>query len=240
MRLDLKLVDMDLFKTRSKAQDAIKSKLVKVDGKIITKTGYDVNDEVIEVSSNINPYVSRGGLKLEKAIRVFKIDLSNKKVLDIGSSTGGFSDCSLKHGASSIIAVDVGSDQFDSELRKDKRISLYEKTDFRLIDNSIIDDVDIIVMDVSFISITMLIQKISTIKSKPSIMCLIKPQFECSREVSFKYKGIIRDKEVHQEAIDKVTKAFSDINYKLIDIDESPIKGGDGNTEFIAYFMYDI
>lgn len=239
MRLDLRLVELNLFKTRSKAQDAIKSGIISVNGKVITKTGYMVDDgDLIEIVGEVIPYVSRGGKKLERAIEVFSIDMKDKKVLDIGSSTGGFSDCALQHGAKSIIAVDVGSNQFDSILRKDKRITLFEKTDFRNMDNSLIDNVDIIVMDVSFISVTQLIEKISSIKNKPSIMCLIKPQFECGRDIAFKYKGIIRDNDIHKKVIENVVENFNKYGYYLSDIDISPIKGGDGNIEYISYFKY--
>lgn len=239
MRLDVKLVELGLFKTRSKAQDAIKSGLIHVNGKKVTKTGYMVSpSDFIEIVGEVMPYVSRGGKKLEKAIKVFSIDMNDKKVLDIGSSTGGFSDCALKHGARSIVAVDVGSDQFDPELKKNKRITLFEKTDFRNMDNSLIDNVDIIVMDVSFISVTQLIEKISSIKSNPDIMCLIKPQFECGRDIAFKYKGIIKDLEVHRDVINNVVAKFNEYGYYLVNIDVSPIRGGDGNVEYISYFKY--
>ena len=239
MRLDVKLVEDKLFKTRSKAILAIKSGIIYVNNKCIKKSGFMVDDnDVVEIVGEILPYVSRGGLKLEKAIKEFSIDMNGKRVLDIGSSTGGFTDCALQHGASFVVAVDVGSDQFDKDLREDKRILLLEKTDFRNIDNSLINNVDLITIDVSFISVTLLLDKISSIESKPDIMCLIKPQFECGKEIASEYKGIILNKDVHLDVVNKVISAFNLKNYGCVNIDKSPIKGGDGNIEYITLFKF--
>lgn len=236
-RLDNELLERNIFKTKSKAQQAIKSGVIYCDNKQITKCGYDVSKTInIEVKGELLKYVSRGGLKLEKAIKEWNIDLKDKIMIDIGSSTGGFSDCALQNGIKKIYAIDVGTNQFDKELAKNKKIVLMEKTDFRNVDSKILEDANFITIDVSFISVTKLIDKISCLTNVKEIVCLIKPQFECGKEIADKFKGIIQDKQVHKEVIEKVINAFENISYQCQGYTESPIKGGDGNTEFLAYF----
>lgn len=235
-RLDNELLEKGLFKTRSKAQQAIKSGIVYCDGKQVLKCGYEVNESSkIEIRGEVLKYVSRGGLKLEKALTEWKINLDNKVMIDIGSSTGGFSDCAIQNGISKIYAIDVGTDQFDKELAKNPKIVLMEQTDFRKIMIDKINDANIITIDVSFISVTKLVEKISELTNVKEIVCLIKPQFECGKEAADKFKGVILDKELHKEAISNVVNAFEKIGFKCIGTTDSPIKGGDGNTEYLAY-----
>jgi len=236
-RLDNELVTRNIFKTRSKAQLAIKNGLVFCNEKCITKCGFEVDEATkIEIKGEVLKFVSRGGLKLEKAINYFGIDLNNKIMIDIGSSTGGFSDCAIQNGVGKIYAIDVGNNQFDKELAQNPKINLFENTDFRKIDNSMFMDANFITIDVSFISVTKIVEKISELKNVLEIVCLIKPQFECGKEIADKFRGVILDKKVHKDVISNVLQSFKSIGYKCIDLTASPIKGGDGNTEYLAYF----
>ncbi len=236
-RIDVELVNRGLFSTRSKAMLAIKDGIVYCDKKKVTKGGLEVNsDSIIEIKGEILPYVSRGGLKLAKAIENWNINLSNKIMIDIGSSTGGFCDVALKNDIKKVYAIDVGKDQLDKELRKNEKIELHEQTDFREINNDIIEDATIACIDVSFISVTKLIDKIKSLNNIKEVVCLIKPQFECGKEVADKYKGVIKDENERNKAIEKVTTEFKNIGFKEIGVIISPIKGGDGNIEYLAYF----
>lgn len=236
-RLDNELVKRNLFKTRNKAQQAIKTGIIYCDNNQILKCGYEVSELTkIEIKGEMLRYVSRGGLKLEKALQVWKITLNKKIMIDIGSSTGGFSDCAIQNGIEKIYAIDVGSNQFDNILAQNPKINLYEKTDFRMIDEKIINDANFITMDVSFISVTKMLEKIERLKNVKEIVCLIKPQFECGKEIADKFKGIILDKNIHREIILKIIEAFKNIKFDCVGITFSPIKGGDGNIEYLAYF----
>lgn len=237
MRLDVVLVSLGYFKTRNKAQDAVKSGIVYYGDKCITKSGFIVADSsLVTIKGEVMPYVSRGGLKLEKAIRFFNLDLTNKVLLDIGSSTGGFTDCALKNTARGVIAIDVGTNVMDEELRKDTRIRLYENTDFRSVDESLLLDASIASIDVSFISVTMIIPKLNKLININEVVCLIKPQFECGKDIAHKYNGVIKDKKVHESVIRNVVNAFLSNNFYLNNITYSPIHGGDGNIEYLGYF----
>lgn len=236
-RLDIELVNRGYFESRSKAQNEIKNGVIYCNDKCITKSSFDVNDEdKIEIKGDTLKYVSRGGLKLEKAINEFNITLHDKIMIDIGSSTGGFSDCAIQNGINKIYAIDVGTDQFNKNLLESKKINLYEQTDFRKMKNNIIEDANIATIDVSFISVTKLTDKLGELTNLKEIICLIKPQFECGLEVANKYKGLPLNKEVHREVINKVINSFKDINFNLRNLTYSPIKGGDGNIEYLAYF----
>lgn len=236
-RLDIELVNRGIFESRSKAQNEIKNGNVYCNNKCVTKSSFNIcNEDKIEIKGDTLKYVSRGGLKLEKAIKEFNISLNNKIMIDIGSSTGGFSDCAIQNGINKIYAIDVGTNQFNKNLLGNKRINLYEKTDFRKIKNSIIEDGNIATIDVSFISVTKLTNKLGELINLKEIICLIKPQFECGLEVANKYKGLPLNKEVHREVINKVINSFKNINFNLKDLTYSPIKGGDGNIEYLAYF----
>lgn len=239
-RIDIELVKRGIFETRNKAQNEIKNKIVYCNNVCITKPAFDVTDtDIIEIKGEKLKYVSRGGLKLEKAIKEFNIDLKDKILIDIGSSTGGFSDCALQNGIKKIYAIDVGTDQFDKTLRLNNKINLYENTDFRNIDNNIINDANIASIDVSFISVKKLTNKLKELTNLKEIICLIKPQFECGKEISDKYKGVPLNKEVHKSVIENVIKSFKDNNYYINSLTSSPIKGGNGNIEYLAYFKRD-
>lgn len=239
-RIDIELVKRGIFETRNKAQNEIKNKIVYCNNVCITKPAFDVTDtDIIEIKGEKLKYVSRGGLKLEKAIKEFNIDLKDKILIDIGSSTGGFSDCALQNGIKKVYAIDVGTDQFDKTLRLNNKINLYENTDFRNIDNNIINDANIASIDVSFISVTKLTSKLKELTNLKEIICLIKPQFECGKEISDKYKGVPLNKEVHKSVIENVIKSFKDNNYYINSLTSSPIKGGNGNIEYLAYFKRD-
>ena len=239
-RIDIELVKRGIFETRNKAQNEIKNKIIYCNNICITKPSFDVTDtDIIEIKGEKLKYVSRGGLKLEKAIKEFNIDLKNKILIDIGSSTGGFSDCALQNGIKKVYAIDVGTDQFDKTLRLNNKIDLYENTDFRNIDNNIINDANIASIDVSFISVTKLTNKLKELTNLKEVICLIKPQFECGKEISDKYKGVPLNKEVHKSVIENVIKSFKDNNYYINSLTSSPIKGGNGNIEYLAYFKRD-
>ncbi|MBO6195700.1 MAG: TlyA family RNA methyltransferase [Bacilli bacterium] len=235
-RLDSLLVKKGLVISRTRGEYEIKNGNVLVDGKVVTKPSTKFNDDVEIVINNKLDYVSKGALKLLKAIESFNIDLSNKVMLDIGSSTGGFSDVALRNNIKKVIAVDVGTDQFDKNLQNDSRIELHENTDIR--NFNITEEIDTVTIDVSFISVTKIIDKLKEINPK-EIVLLIKPQFECGKEMSDKYKGIPLNKEVHKEVIEKVINAFKNINYNISGLTYSPITGGSGNIEYLAYFTKD-
>lgn len=236
-RIDIELVKRGIFETRNKAQNEIKNKIVYCNNVCITKPSFDVTDtDIIEIKGEKLKYVSRGGLKLEKAIKEFNINLNDKILIDIGSSTGGFSDCAIQNGIKKVYAIDVGTNQFDKNLRQNNKINLYENTDFRNIDNNIINDANIASIDVSFISVTKLTSKLKELTNLKEIICLIKPQFECGKELSDKYRGVPLDKEVHKSVIENVIKSFKENNYYINNLTSSPIKGGNGNIEYLAYF----
>ena len=192
-RLDVFLVKAGFYETRNKAQNAIESNDIKVDDKIINSSSYKVDETCkIEIISNSLPYVSRGGLKLEKALKVFKVDLKDKTILDIGASTGGFSDCSLQNGAKKVYALDVGENQLHESLKNNNKIISLEKTNFRNIDIEQFKNyhIDVIVVDVSFISLSYIFENASKIMDEDKCMiCLIKPQFETAKKEHNKNGG---------------------------------------------------
>ena len=192
-----------------------------------------INDnDVIEIISNDTlKYVSRGGLKLDKAINEFDIDFNNKIVMDIGSSTGGFTDCALQHGASKVIAIDVMVESF----RNDNRVELHEQLNIKDAPKELFKDVDIIVSDVSFISLKKVIDKIVEQDNKYDMVLLVKPQFECGKDIADKYKGIILDKEIHYSILKDITKYLEERDYYINNICSSPVKGGDGNIEYLIF-----
>lgn len=236
-RLDVEIVERGLLKSRAKAKELIKDKKIKINSKIETKPAYMVNDkDIIEIIPNDTlKYVSRGGLKLDKAINEFNIDLSNKVIMDIGSSTGGFTDCALQHGASKVIAIDVGTNVMVEELRNDSRVDLHENLNLKNIPKDYFNDVDVVVSDVSFISLKHVIDKVTEQTKTFDMVLLVKPQFECGKEIANKYKGIILDKEVHYNILKDITKYLEDRKYYINNMCASPIKGGDGNIEYLIY-----
>ena len=238
-RIDKVLVEQNFFPTRSKASQAIADKIVSYQGKIVTKASIDISDpSQLSIIGEKMPYVSRGGLKLEKALHIFQIDLKDKIVLDIGSSTGGFSDCALQHGAQHIIAIDTGTDQMDPLLRQDKRISLFEKTDFRTFSQKDMSKAQIAMIDISFLSVTKILNKLETLTNLQGIICLIKPQFECGKEIADKYKGVVLNQQVHRDILTNLILAFQQKGFCIQGLTFSPITGGSGNIEYLAYFTH--
>ena len=236
-RLDKELVIRNLVSSRSKASELIDNKCVLVNDKIITKQSYMCNedDDIKVLENDILKYVSRAGLKLEHAVNTFNIDLTNKVVMDIGSSTGGFTQVSLESGASKVIAIDVGTDVMVEPLRSDSRVELHENLNIKDAPKDLFSKVDFIVSDVSFISIKRVIDKVVEQDNKFDMVLLIKPQFECGKEIADKYKGVILDKDIHLNILKDITKYLEDRKYYINDICASPIKGGDGNIEYLIY-----
>ena len=240
MRLDNELVIRKLFDTRNKSQEAIRSGIVFCDGKNVTKPAFEVTcDTKIEIMGEKLKYVSRAGLKLEKAIEVFNLNLTNKIMLDIGSSTGGFTDCAIQKGIRKVIAVDVGTDVMNSALRQNEKVELFENTDIREMDKIKLQTVNLATIDVSFISVTKIIEIFKDLPNIKEVMCLIKPQFECGKAIADKYRGVVLDKQVHHTVICDVVSAFKQIGFNLLGLSPSPIKGGSGNIEYISYFRND-
>ena len=235
-RIDIELLNRNIIDTRAKAQAAIKSGVVYCNNKCITKNSFQVLEtDIIEIKGELLKYVSRGGLKLEKALTEFNINLKDKIMCDIGSSTGGFSDCAIQNGIKEIYAIDVGSNQFDKTLRFNPKIHLFENTDFRNMNECVLKDVNIVTIDVSFISVTKLISKIAMLPNCNEIVCLIKPQFECGKENADKYKGIVLNKAIHNEVICNIINNFKEYEFISSGLTFSPIKGGNGNIEYLLY-----
>ncbi|MGB9808989.1 MAG: TlyA family RNA methyltransferase [Caldanaerobacter sp.] len=234
-RIDILLVKRGFFSSREKAKAAIMAGEVYVDDRRAEKAGEMVREDVkIEIKRDSLPYVSRGGLKLEKALKFFQIDVKEKIALDVGASTGGFTDCLLKHGAKKVYAVDVGYGQLHWSLRNDPRVVVMEKTNIRFL-NTLPEIVDIATIDVSFISLELVVPSTDKfLKVGGEIVALIKPQFEAGRGKVGK-KGIVKDKAVHKEVLEKIIKLFKNINYGVCGITYSPIKGAEGNIEYLIY-----
>lgn len=237
-RLDKYLVNNELISSRTKSKELIKSGNVKVNGKIVTKCSYNVkrHDMVEIIDDSSMKYVSRAGLKLEGAIDSFNIDFNGKNVMDIGSSTGGFTDCCLKHAARKVVAIDVGTDLMAESLRGDERVELHEQLNFKNAPSSLFDDIDIMVSDVSFISLKHIIDRISAEDSDYELVFLIKPQFECGKEIASKYKGVIKDRQVHIDVIFDIIDYFKKYSYNILDLDISKIPGKNGNVEYLGHF----
>ena len=240
-RLDYLLVQRGLVETRAKAKVMIMAGEVYVNGQREDKAGTMFDEKVdIEVKSKAKKYVSRGGFKLEKAMNTWPIDLKDKICMDIGSSTGGFTDCMLQNGASKVYAVDVGTNQLAWSLRSDERVVAMEKTNIRYLTSDKLDDkIGFASVDVSFISLTKILTPAwELLENGAHMVCLIKPQFEAGREKVGK-KGVVRDKKVHEEVIELVmTYAFNN-RFTIKDISYSPIKGPEGNIEYLIYMYKD-
>lgn len=241
-RLDVYLVKNGFYETRNKAQTAITSKDIKVNGTIIDSSSFKVEENsVIEIVSNSLPYVSRGGLKLEKALKEFNINLEDKIVLDIGASTGGFTDCSLQNGASKVIALDVGENQLHSSLLNNDKVISMEKTNFRNINIEEFKkyNIDVIVTDVSFISLSYIFENASKIIDKDKIMvALIKPQFETAKKEHNK-NGVVNNPKTHFEVIKNVIGYARTYDLYLNKLIVSPIRGDkSGNIEYLGLFSF--
>ena len=238
MRVDIALVNAGLFESRTRAAEAVRDGAVFYGEQQITKPSFIVEDaDLLSVRGDVMPYVSRGGLKLEHALKEFRIDMSGRQMVDIGSSTGGFCDVALRNGVAHIVAIDTGTDQMHKSLRNNPNIDLHEQTDFRCIDDSLVKDVDIATIDVSFISVTKILDKLAELPKLQEVVCLIKPQFECGPEISARYRGVIRNIDVHKSVIQNVISAFLEHGFGCVGLTKSPIRGGSGNIEYLAHFV---
>ena len=236
-RLDVLLVQQGLANSRELAKAYIMAGNVYVDGQKEDKAGTKVAVTAkLEVKGNQMKYVSRGGLKLEKAMDVFGIRLDGKICLDIGASTGGFTDCMLQNGASKVYAIDVGYGQFAWKLRNDERVVCLEKTNVRYVTHEQVpDEGDFASIDVSFISLTKVLPAVlGVLGEKGQLVCLIKPQFEAGREKVGK-KGVVRDSSVHREVIEMIVEYVRTQSLGILGLDFSPIKGPEGNIEYLIY-----
>lgn len=236
-RLDVILTEKGFFPSREKAKASIMAGLVYVDGKIADKAGMSVDHEAkITIKENLCPYVSRGGLKLEKALELYGFSLDGAKCVDIGASTGGFTDCMLQKGASKVYCIDVGYGQLDWKLRNDERVVNMEKCNVRYLDiDSVGRDVDFISIDVSFISLK-LIFPVATqlLREDGSLVCLVKPQFEAGRDQVGK-KGIVRDSLVHKQVLENVIEYGRQNGLHVHGMTFSPVTGTKGNIEYLLY-----
>lgn len=240
MRLDVYLFENGLAKSRSYARELIENGLVTAGGVKITKPSYSVTDETVEVTGELYKFVGRGGVKLDYALDRFSVDVSSKVAVDVGASTGGFTDCLLTRGAAKVYAVDSGHGQLAKTLLDDSRVVNIEGFNARELSPSVIPEkCDVAVCDVSFISQTLLIPAIvSVLSGNADFVTLIKPQFECGRAALGK-GGIVENKKYYSEAVMKVAETASYHGLWLIALSVSPVKGGDGNTEFLAHFRLD-
>lgn len=235
-RIDNILVKLQYFPTRQKAKYAIENNCIFVEDKLITKASKVIDEQSkIEVKGETLKFVSRGGLKLDKAIKVFTIDLKEKVCIDIGASTGGFTDCMLQNGAKKVYAIDVGHDQLDESLKQDNRVINLEGTNIKEIRIDEFEKVDFISIDVSFISLTAVLDKAyELLKQNGEIVVLIKPQFEAGTEYINK-NGVVKDKKVHLKVIEKVMLFASSLQFEILGLEYSPIKGPAGNIEYLLY-----
>lgn len=245
-RLDKILVNLGYFENKSKASAAILAGQVKVNDEIITKSGHQLNpDKEYEFIIKTMPYVSRGGFKLQKALDCFNFDPSDRICLDAGASTGGFTDCLLQRGAKFVYAVDVGYGQLAWKIRSDNRVKTIEKTNLKICSKSDIYSenepaADLLVSDMSFISLERVLPNLKTLLNPDfhEMICLIKPQFEAGKEYVEK-GGVIKDKSVHKTVIEKVIKCACSLDYRILGLTFSSIKGPKGNIEYLVYLSTD-
>lgn len=236
-RLDVLLTEQGHADTRSKAQAIIMSGLVYVDGQKADKPGISYEDTVsIEVRGAVCPYVSRGGLKLEKALRDFGVKPEGFVCSDSGASTGGFTDCLLQQGAKKVFAIDVGYGQLDWKIRSDPRVVVMERTNIRYVTPEQLGEaLDLSVIDVSFISLKIVLPVIKNLlKPTGQVLCLIKPQFEAGKEKVGK-KGVVRDPRTHQEVLDQFVALAHELGFRILGLTFSPVKGPEGNIEFLGH-----
>lgn len=237
-RLDVLLVKKGMFESREKARASIMAGEIYVDNIRVDKCGEKIKDDAnIEFKGEKMPYVSRGGYKLERAIKSFEIKLTDKVCFDIGASTGGFTDCMLQNGAIKVFAIDVGYGQFAWKLRTDSRVVCMERTNVRYVTNDQIGEYgNFASIDVSFISLKKVIPAVANLLyDDGEIVALIKPQFEAGREKVGK-KGVVKDPNTHIEVINEVVKFLKENNFVILGLDHSPIKGPEGNIEYLVYF----
>lgn len=240
-RIDTLLVEKGFFDSREKAKVSVLEGIIYINEVRVDKPGQMVDvDSNIIVRGDKLPFVSRGGLKLDKAIKVFDINVKDKVCMDIGASTGGFTDCLLQNNAKFVYSIDVGYGQLAWKLRQDERVKCMEKTNFRYVKYEDIGEyVDFFCTDVSFISLEKILPvAYELLKENGSGVCLIKPQFEAGREEVGK-KGVVRDKNIHIKVIEKIINFSKELGFNIIGLDFSPIKGPEGNIEFLLYVTKD-
>ena len=238
MRLDVFLYENGLAKSRTYAAELIRHSLVSVDGVVVDKPSFDTDGTGVNVLGELYSFVGRGGVKLDYALDSFKIDVEGKSALDIGASTGGFTDCLLKRGAKTVYALDSGHGQLDVSLVNDPRVVNIEGFNAKDISPDTFENIrfDIAVCDVSFISQTVFLSNLRTVLTDDGVfITLIKPQFECGRAALGK-GGVVKDKRFHFEAVKRVVGSAEKADFEFCGLIKSPIKGGDGNTEFLAMF----
>ena len=236
-RLDIYLTENGFSQSRERAKSVIMEGIVYINNQKATKAGDTVSEgDLVEVRGNTLKYVSRGGLKLEKAMTEFNLDLNGKVCMDVGASTGGFTDCMLQNGAKKVYCVDVGYGQLAWKLRQDERVRNMERTNIRYVTaNDIDESLDFASIDVAFISLKLVLPVVyKLLKDDGHIVALIKPQFEAGREKVGK-KGVVRDKSVHIEVIENVLNFTREIGFKVCNVTFSPIKGPEGNIEYLMY-----
>ena len=237
LRLDQRVFDLGLTESRERARTSVMAGLVYVNGQKETKPGAQVSPEArIELRGEAIPYVSRGGLKLAKAIRVFPLAVENAVCVDCGASTGGFTDVLLKNGAAKVYAVDVGYGQLAWSLRQDPRVVCMERTNIRYVDHQAIpEEIDLAVADLSFVSLRLVLGAIhGLLKDHGQAVCLVKPQFEAGKDKVGK-KGVVRDPEVHREVLEEFLRYSAEAGFGLRGLDYSPIRGPEGNIEYLAW-----
>jgi len=240
-RLDVLLTEQGHADTRTKAQAIIMSGQVYVNGQKADKPGASYEESVdIEVRGASCPYVSRGGLKLEKALRDFDVKPEGYVCSDSGASTGGFTDCLLQHGAKKVFAIDVGYGQLDWKIRSDPRVVVMERTNVRYVTpEQLGEPLDLSVIDVSFISLKIVLPVIKTfLKPTGQVLCLIKPQFEAGKDKVGK-KGVVREPETHKEVLDGFVALAKELEFKILGLTFSPVKGPEGNIEFLGHLTLD-
>ncbi|HEY9576051.1 MAG TPA: TlyA family RNA methyltransferase [Pseudobacillus sp.] len=240
-RIDVLLVERGLIETREKAKRAVMAGLVYSNEERLDKPGEKIfSDAPLQIKGNMLPYVSRGGLKLEKALKVFNLDIKDKIMLDIGSSTGGFTDCALQNGVKLSYALDVGYNQLAWKLRQDERVVVMERTNFRYVtpEDLMQGAPEFATIDVSFISLALILPVLKTLLVPGSdTVALIKPQFEAGKEQVGK-KGIVREPAIHKEVIEKIINLSLELGYDVKNLSFSPITGGDGNIEFLIHLTW--
>jgi 23S rRNA (cytidine1920-2'-O)/16S rRNA (cytidine1409-2'-O)-methyltransferase len=240
-RLDVLLVERGLSETREKAKRSIMAGLVYSNEERLDKPGEKVKVDIpLMIKGNVLPYVSRGGLKLEKALKVFDVTVKDKIMLDIGASTGGFTDCALQNGAKMSYALDVGYNQLAWKLRQDNRVVVMERTNFRYVTPKDLagEMPNFATIDVSFISLKLILPVLKTLLVPDSdIVALVKPQFEAGREQVGK-KGIVRDEKVHLQVVNKIVDFALEQGFNVVSLSFSPITGGDGNIEFLLHLRW--
>lgn len=235
MRLDIYLFENRFSPSRAKAQEIIKKGLVLINGKVITKPSFELLCNENITITEYHQYVSRGAYKLLKALQEFDIDFNGKTVLDCGASTGGFSEVALENGAKKVYAVDVGRGELSEKLRKDRRVINLENTDVRNLTKEMVGDSDIVVSDISFISLRHILPKLKELLGKIEMVILFKPQFECGKDIAKRYKGVIKNSAIHKSLLKDFIDYLAGLEFKVSGLTYSSIQGKSGNIEYLFH-----